>query len=67
MILGKKKKKKFRVEDNETLDACLSRIQKEGYRPIRRIEKPIFQENKKGIEPVGREIIFEAISTEMDK
>ncbi|WP_449622546.1 NETI motif-containing protein [Robertmurraya sp. Marseille-Q9965] len=54
-------KKKFEVLENETIDECLARIQKEGYVPIKRIEKPIFQEKEKGTyEPVGRQIIFEA-------
>ncbi|MGG0720132.1 NETI motif-containing protein [Robertmurraya massiliosenegalensis] len=59
-----KLKQKFEVQDNETIDQCLDRIHKAGYMPIKRIEKPIFQENKQGsivsYEPVGRQIIFEA-------
>lgn len=59
-----KKKLSFEVEENETIDQCLDRIQKAGYIPVRRTEKPIFQEKKLGTEityePVGRKIIFEA-------
>ncbi len=57
------KKKNFRVEKNETIDDCLGRMNKEGYMPVRRIEKPIFEERKENGEtihvPIGREIIFE--------
>lgn len=59
--MGKKKKLTFKVQDHESIDQCLSRIRKEGYKPVRRIEKPIFKEGEKGIEPAGREIIFEAV------
>ena len=31
--------KKFRVEDKETIADCLDRMKKEGFMPIRRIEK----------------------------
>ena len=59
-----KEKKLFEVQENETIDQCLDRIQAEGFIPVRRTEKPIFKEvNKDGIiscEPIGRKIIFEA-------
>ncbi|MGG5252431.1 NETI motif-containing protein [Neobacillus sp. SM06] len=59
-----KKKQLFEVQENETIDACLERIKKQGYTPIRRIEKPIFQEvvtdGETSYEPVGRQILFEA-------
>ncbi|SDH77864.1 NETI protein [Alteribacillus persepolensis] len=59
----KPKKKRFEVKEDETIDACLSRIFEEGYMPVRRMEKPVFQEvNKNGkIEkiPVKQQIIFE--------
>ncbi|KKK34203.1 hypothetical protein WQ57_23380 [Mesobacillus campisalis] len=58
------RKKMFEVGENETLGECLDRISKEGYTPIRRIEKPIFKEViKDGVaeyEPAGRQILFEA-------
>lgn len=54
----------FEVQENETIEECLDRIKKEGYMPVRRTEKPIFQEVKKGNEtdyvPVSRQIVFEA-------
>jgi hypothetical protein len=63
-----KKKMQFEVQDNESIDDCLERMKKLGYLPIRRTEKPIFQEvvNGKEIsyEPVGRQIVFEAVSAE---
>jgi hypothetical protein len=59
-----KKKMEFEVNENETIEECLDRIKKAGYMPIRRTEKPIFQEVKNGnemkYEPVGRQIVFEA-------
>ncbi|MBX9975212.1 NETI motif-containing protein [Cytobacillus firmus] len=59
-----KNKMVFEVQENETIDQCLERIQKAGYIPVRRTEKPIFKEVKTGgkvdYEPAGRQIIFEA-------
>lgn len=59
-----KKKMQFEVQEDESIDECLDRIKQQGYTPIRRMEKPIFQEIKKGgetiYEPVGRQIVFEA-------
>ena len=60
-----KKKMQFEVQENETIDRCIERMKNQGYTPIRRTEKPIFQEVVKGNEtnyvPVGRKIIFEAV------
>ncbi|MBI0580277.1 NETI motif-containing protein [Neobacillus cucumis] len=57
------RKMQFEVQENETIDACLTRMKQQGYVPIRRLEKPIFQEIKKGnetsFEPIGRQIVFE--------
>ncbi|HEY9576086.1 MAG TPA: NETI motif-containing protein [Pseudobacillus sp.] len=57
------KKKNFHLQENETIDQCLDRMAKEGYVPVRRIERPVFQEEvvngEKKYMPVGREIIFE--------
>lgn len=54
----------FEVQENESIEACLDRIKKAGYMPVRRTEKPIFQEVVKGsetvYEPIGRQILFEA-------
>jgi hypothetical protein len=59
-----KKKMEFEVQENESITDCLERIKSAGYMPIRRTEKPIFQEVKSGgetvYEPIGRQIIFEA-------
>lgn len=61
-------KMQFEVLENETIDQCLERIKKQGYVPIRRIEKPIFQEvnGDEGLkyEPIRQQIIFEAIKHE---
>lgn len=50
---------KFKVEAEETITDCLQRMKEAGYMPVRRIEKPIYQENKDGsIEVLQQEIIF---------
>ncbi|MGF6952777.1 ribosomal protein S21 [Neobacillus sp. B4I6] len=63
-----KKKMQFEVHENESIEECLNRMKKLGYTPVRRTEKPIFHEIKKGsetiYEPVARQIIFEGILTE---
>ncbi|GGM29202.1 hypothetical protein GCM10011351_14060 [Paraliobacillus quinghaiensis] len=60
-------KKRFEVEEGETIDACLERIKQAGFTPIRRTEKPIFKEktpgDKESVEPVARQIIFDAVVT----
>ncbi|MFD1737928.1 NETI motif-containing protein [Bacillus salitolerans] len=61
--MSKQVKKKFFVEENETIDQCLERMKLEGYSPFRRMEEPIFQEVEidgvKDVEPCGRRIVFE--------
>lgn len=58
-------KKQFEVMENETIDQCLERMKKEGYRPVRRIEKPIFkEEGNKGESkyvPIAQKIIFQGV------
>lgn len=50
---------KFKVEDGETIEACLLRMKEAGYMPIKRYEKPVFKENKDGsIDVLKQEIIF---------
>jgi hypothetical protein len=59
-----KTKMTFEVQEHESISDCLERMKKQGYSPIRRIEKPIFQEvlndGQAAYEPIGRQIIFEA-------
>ena len=59
------KKKLVHVGENETISECLDRIAKEGYTPIKRTEKPVFEEviedGKSTYRPIGRQIIFEVI------
>ncbi|MFC0273215.1 NETI motif-containing protein [Metabacillus herbersteinensis] len=59
----KPKKQKFTVEENETIDDCLNRMQAQGYMPVRRMEEPIFTERQHDdqieVVPCGRKIIFE--------
>lgn len=58
-------KKEFEVMENETINDCLSRMEKEGYKVIKRTEKPIFKEEvhkgKTNYIPIGRKIIFQGI------
>ncbi|WP_180954609.1 NETI motif-containing protein [Bacillus sp. V5-8f] len=53
----------FEVTDGESIDECLDRMKEAGYLPIKRIEKPIFEEKVKDgkveYEPVQRKIVFE--------
>ncbi|WP_456276934.1 NETI motif-containing protein [Bacillus sp. AK128] len=62
-MANKPSKKKFQVAENETIDACLLRMEQEGYKPVRRMEEPVFEETEtdgvKDIQPCGRMIIFE--------
>lgn len=63
--MSKKKKQRFQVEENESIDQCLKRMEQEGYMPIRRMEEPIFEEimnnGRKEVVPVRQLIIFEGI------
>ncbi|EOR21535.1 NETI motif-containing protein [Cytobacillus oceanisediminis] len=62
------KKKRFEVQTNESINDCLDRMKKEGYTPIKRLEKPVFKEVKGNghmtYEPVSQQIIFEAVQLE---
>ncbi|MFB1050597.1 NETI motif-containing protein [Paraliobacillus sp. JSM ZJ581] len=64
---GKPNKKRFFVQENETIQACLDRIKVAGYQPIRRIEKPVFKESQTGVEPVSREIIFDTVLSKSEQ
>ncbi|CAM4129163.1 NETI motif-containing protein [Mesobacillus thioparans] len=59
-----RKKQMYEVGEHESIDDCLNRMKKDGFAPVRRMEKPIFKEVEKngavGYEPAGRQIIFEA-------
>ncbi|MBO0996092.1 NETI motif-containing protein [Bacillus sp. SD088] len=61
-------KKDFEVIDNESIEECLKRMEKEGYNPIKRSEKPIFKEEKRNgkVEyiPVSRKIVFKGVKNE---
>jgi hypothetical protein len=65
--LGKKSKKVlYELQENETIASCLDRMKKDGYMPVRRMEKPIFEEHeingKKEYVPVRQQIVFEGKS-----
>ncbi|WP_096187000.1 NETI motif-containing protein [Evansella halocellulosilytica] len=59
----KPRKRKFIVEDGETIEVCLQRMAKEGYMPVRRMEEPILQEVKRNgkmeVEVAKQQIVFE--------
>ena len=52
-----KKQQKFTVEEHETIEQCLQRIREAGYMPVKRIEKPVYKENKDGIVEVLKQNI----------
>ncbi|MEH6882993.1 NETI motif-containing protein [Priestia megaterium] len=65
--MGKKPKKVlYELQENETIASCLDRMKKDGYMPVRRMEKPIFEEKeingKKEYVPVRQQIVFEGKS-----
>ncbi|WP_188207176.1 NETI motif-containing protein [Alkalibacillus aidingensis] len=57
------KKRKYRVSDYASISECLDQIDQDGFKPVKRFEKPIFQESEDHQEPVPikQEIIFEAV------
>ncbi|PYZ92226.1 hypothetical protein CR194_15420 [Salipaludibacillus keqinensis] len=61
--MAKKKKQRFYVEENETIDQCLARMKKENYIPVRRMEEPVLKEVKGGkkndVEVAYQRIVFE--------
>ncbi|MBS4179479.1 NETI motif-containing protein [Lederbergia citrea] len=60
-------KKEFEVMENETIDDCLKRMELEGFKPVRRIEKPLFKEEQNKGEtkyiPIAQKIIFQGVKT----
>ncbi|WP_096201826.1 NETI motif-containing protein [Bacillus sp. FJAT-45350] len=63
--MSKKKKQKFEVGENESIDQCLQRMEQEGYMPTRRMEEPVFQEvmtnGKQEFVPIRQKIVFEGV------
>ncbi|WP_040402679.1 NETI motif-containing protein [Alkalibacillus haloalkaliphilus] len=57
------KKKKYRVSDFKSIDACLDQIKEDGFTPVKRIEKPVFQEQgeNEDPQPIQQDIVFEAV------
>ncbi|MCU5746196.1 NETI motif-containing protein [Staphylococcus sp. SQ8-PEA] len=43
-----KKQQKFKVNQGETIKECLERMREAGYMPVKRFEKPVYQEQKDG-------------------
>nr|WP_273845108.1 NETI motif-containing protein [Halalkalibacter alkalisediminis] len=70
-MLAKKRKARFEVKETETIEECLGRMKAEGYQPIRRMEKPIFEErtvnSNKEYVPVKQQIIFEGLLVESEQ
>ncbi|MFK3939135.1 NETI motif-containing protein [Alkalihalobacillus sp. NPDC078783] len=63
--MAKKRKQQFSVAPEESLADCLDRMKKEGYRPVRRMEKPVFKENGSKTPVIShQQIIFEGILEE---
>ncbi|MCA1064349.1 NETI motif-containing protein [Rossellomorea sp. AcN35-11] len=58
-----KKKLLFEVQEQETIADCLDRMKEMGYMPVRRMEKPVFEEqiegSKKEYVPIRQTIVFE--------
>lgn len=69
--MAKKRKERFEVGESETIEECLDRMKEAGYQPIKRMEKPIFKEEKvhsnKEYVPVRQQIIFEGILVESEQ
>lgn len=64
------KKKKFEVLEDETIDDCLERMKKEGYCPVKRMEKPVFKKTADGSgepELFRQTIIFEGVKEQKDE
>ncbi|WP_054709582.1 NETI motif-containing protein [Shouchella patagoniensis] len=61
----KPRKQTFEVGDHEEIGDCLARMDREGYRPTRRMEKPVFEQQGKK-EPVWlkQRIVFEGVLKE---
>lgn len=54
------KKLLFEVKDGESIGDCLDRMKDQGYMPVRRTEKPVFEEQgKETYVPVKQTIVFE--------
>lgn len=58
------KKKKFYVEEKESIEDCLQRMKKEGFVPVRRKEEPVLKETKQGVEVAYQRIVFEGKEAE---
>ncbi len=62
------KKMWFDVEEQESIDDCLKRMADLGFRPIRRMEEPVFQEVREGSsvkrEPIRQKIRFQGMKSE---
>ncbi|MDQ0208461.1 NETI motif-containing protein [Alkalicoccobacillus murimartini] len=63
--MAKKRKQQFTVGTDESLADCLERMKSEGYRPVRRMEKPVFKEDGSKTPVIShQQVIFEGILEE---
>ncbi|WP_370297432.1 NETI motif-containing protein [Rossellomorea marisflavi] len=54
------KKLLFEVKDGESIGDCLDRMKDQGYMPVRRMEKPVFEDQgQETYVPVKQTIVFE--------
>ena len=66
--MAKKRKQQFNVEPGESVANCLDRMKAEGYRPVRRIEKPVFKESESKTPVIShQQILFEGILEESEQ
>ena len=56
--MTKKKVKWFEVSENETIDACLKRMEREGYTVVAKKEEPIFENLNGEIVPYRQMVKF---------
>lgn len=59
--MSRKKTMWFELQENEEIEDCLKRMEKEGYQVSRRKEEPLFQEVDGEIIPVRQIIKFQGI------
>ncbi|MHA6261120.1 NETI motif-containing protein [Sporosarcina sp. CAU 1771] len=51
----------FEVEDGETIEECLKRMNEAGYAPAGRKEEPLFQEVNGELIPIRQQIKFKGV------
>lgn len=54
----------FEVQEGETIEQCLERMQKEGYMAAGRKEEPVFEERDEKPVPIRQRIRFKGVRLE---